>query len=123
MPSSSGAFPEATRRIIYDRADRCCERCGIYAYGGAIQHRLARGMGGSKNPAKSAVSNGVLMCAPCHAWVEDRRNRAQAEADGWFIPQDGPDPALVPIRHVHLGFVYLDPAGMYLYNPPLRSIT
>lgn len=121
------SFTPATRQTIYARAGRCCERCGRYAYGGSIQHRKARGMGGSRDPRKSAVSNGVLLCGTattpdgCHTWAEDRRHRAQAEADGWVIAQAGPDPASVPIRHVTLGLVWLSDDGMYLHEDPTES--
>lgn len=121
------SFSAKTREVIYQRAERCCERCGRYAYGGSIQHRKARGMGGSKDPRKSAVSNGALLCGSattpdgCHTWTEDRRNRDQAEADGWFIPQTGPDPVNVPIEHVTLGRVWLSDDGMYLFEDPAES--
>lgn len=123
MPSS-GEFPERARRIIIERAGRCCERCGRYAEGGSIHHRTPRGMGGSRDPLISTVPNGVLLCGSgtsgCHGWVET--HRAEARADGWLVPR-GVDPATVPVRHVHFGLVYLDPDGMYLFELPDRSTT
>lgn len=120
----SSGFPPAVREIIYARADRCCERCGKYAYGGSIHHRRPRGMGGSRNPVTNSAVNGVLLCGSgttgCHGEVES--NRPQAILDGWIVPQHT-DPTFVPIRHLHYGLVYLDPDGMYLSAPPLRSIT
>lgn len=81
-------------------------------------------MGGSRNPVTNSAVNGVLLCGSgttgCHGEVE--RDRLQAMADGWIVP-DHEDPTLIPIRHVTLGLVWLDDAGMYLYDPLARSIT
>lgn len=118
------SFSPQTRQIIYDRANRCCERCGRYAEGGSIHHRRPRGMGGSKDPASASAANGVLLCGSgttgCHGVVESYR--ATAIGVGWLVRQ-GVDPTTVPIPHHTLGPVFLSPDGMYLSEPPTRSTT
>lgn len=114
----SRSFPEPVRQLIYERAGRCCERCGRHALGGSIHHRRPRGMGGSRKAVTNSAVNGVLLCGSgttgCHGEVEG--NRLQAIADGWLVPQHA-DPTEIPIKHVTQGVVFLDPEGMYLYEP------
>ncbi len=84
-------FQPSVKRAIIDRDGTCarCERPGT-----DIHHRRPRGMGGSGNPDTNRPANGVLLCRPCHSWVE--ANRADATEQGWLVPQRA-DPALVPV--------------------------
>ncbi len=103
MGSGNGAFTEATRNKIKERADNRCEVCGARILnGGQIHHRRPRGMGGTRRPDASSPSNGLYVHADCHARIESNRKRAahlgwlvgwgrQTETaevrlwDGWFI--------------------------------------
>lgn len=78
---------EATQRIVWERADFGCERCGAYApnHGGQIHHRRPRGAGGTRRPTTNEPINLVLLCADCHRHVES--HRAEAKAAGWLVAQ------------------------------------
>lgn len=95
----SGAFTAQTRVVILSR-DQCCVACGS-SWELTIQHRRARGMGGSKDPATRSPANGLALCGSgttgCHGWTE--ANPAQATFLGWRVNQWG-NPTLVPVwRH------------------------
>lgn len=117
----SGAFVVKTRRIILDRDDCSCVCCGVlcahpvtYAplreY--SIQHRRARGMGGSRDKATRSPANGVVFCGDgvtgCHGEVESRPTWALSR--GYRVPQ-GVDPAIVPLWHIAYGWVLLTALG------------
>lgn len=111
-------FPKAVVAEIVDRDGCACARCGrgvdLPARGVAwsIHHRRPRGMGGSKNPAVNAATNGVVLCGSgttgCHGWVE--ANRDEARVSGWLVPQ-WRDPAEVPIRSARHGWAWLTDSG------------
>jgi 5-methylcytosine-specific restriction protein A len=81
------------RQVVRHRAGGRCERCG--RRGGEIHHRRPRGMGGSSDPATNGLANLVLLCRPCHRWVES--HRCAARAAGWLVWQ-GHDPAAVALQ-------------------------
>lgn len=66
--------PES-RRLVIERANGLCERCGLSVAGVpySIHHRRTAGMGGSKDPASHAPSNLLLLdgsgTTGCHGWV------------------------------------------------------
>lgn len=108
-------FSAKTREIVYARADRCCERegCGVYAYGGSVHHRRARGMGGDKRSTTDRASNAILLCGSgttgCHGWVE--QNRATAIEAGLLVPSTL-EPAEIPVT-LRYGRVLLHDDGTY----------
>lgn len=108
-------FPPQTRALAYARADRLCELCGAYAYGGSLHHRRPRKMGGDKRPATSAVSNALLLCGSgvtgCHGRIESDRNWARDE--GLLLRPDE-DPTAVPVN-LRLGRVQLTDWGGYVH--------
>lgn len=119
----SGAFPPPVRRAILVRDDGACVSCGRHVvdptsgtpYGEhSIQHRRARGMGGTKDPLASSVANGVLLCGSattgCHGRVES--NPAWATDHGYRIPQ-GADPRLLPVWQCNRGMTFLTATGEY----------
>ncbi len=103
-------FPRAVKLLIRTRAgggdpeQAVCECCGKWLgrSGGEVQHRLARKMGGSRNPVVNGVTNGVLLCGnryeDCHKRCEDR-DPAMEAAGFWIRDGKGPDhdPRLVPL--------------------------
>lgn len=106
-PKSAGDFSLSVKELVYDRDNGRCFRCGIgIAWGeGNIQHRQARGAGGSKyDYRKSLPSNGILLCFDCHDWVENR-DRQNAKDHGWVVLQ-GIDPSTVRVLR-YTGWVYL----------------
>lgn len=115
MASGNGAFTEATRTKIKERADNRCEVCGLRMERGQIHHRRPRGMGGTRRPDASSPSNGLYVHLHCHNMIESNRRRAaylgwlvgwgrlveEAEVrlwDGWFLltPDGGRLPVPVP---------------------------
>ena len=99
------AVERDTRRIVNERADGFCERCG--QYGTTIHHRKKRGQGGPWTP-----QNCVAVCghgtAGCHGWAEHNPNAAHAEG---FHVRPWEDETQVPIRHSTNRWVLLDSSG------------
>lgn len=124
---SAGAFTPATRRVILARDEGTCVSCGLQVYDvdtrvafrdWSIQHRRARGMGGSRLPDTSQPQNGVVACGSattgCHHRMESQP--AWALANGYRVPH-GVDPLTVPITHHAWGVVWLLPDGTFSLDP------
>jgi hypothetical protein len=103
-PAATG-FDKATSDAILEREGHCCGRCGGALWGErgldySIQHRRARGMGGTDRPDTNAPQNGIALCGSattgCHGYVE--AHPEEAEADGYRVPQGG-DPLMFPVVH------------------------
>lgn len=85
------------RRIVKDRADHRCERCGINwsGWGLTLHHRVKRSQGGPWTP-----QNCVILCGHgttprgCHSWAEHHPNDAEREG---FHVRPWNDPAEIPI--------------------------
>lgn len=83
------------RRIVKDRADHRCERCGINwsGWGLTTHHRVKRSQGGGWTP-----ENCVQLCGDgvrgCHGWAESHPNDAEREG---FHVRPWNDPAEIPI--------------------------
>lgn len=81
---------QETRRIVFERDEGRCVRCGRHVTNWiySIQHRRARGMGGSKDPSINRADNLILLCGDgvqgCHGWVETHRE--QSHDNGWSLP-------------------------------------
>jgi 5-methylcytosine-specific restriction enzyme A len=104
-------FPRAVKLLARTRAgngdpeEARCECCGKWLgrIGGEIQHRVARGYGGSRSPVINGICNAVLLCGNryegCHGKAEDRK--PEMKDGGFYIPDGkgpGHDPRLVPLR-------------------------
>ena len=125
------AIPERVRRLIWARANDQCERCGMHLVRNSswhsLQHRLARGMGGSSLPWINEPVNLALVCGSatspgmCHEELESNRNRAKNLAEGWVIPKLGNiHPARIPILLWDQRLVFLNFAGGYSVLPDLE---
>jgi 5-methylcytosine-specific restriction protein A len=107
------AVTVTTKRLVWERADGCCERCGTSAGNDySYHHRRPRGMGGSKLDALRTPCNIVLLCGSgttgCHGRVESQRTMALEE--GWLVSQSVSEPGTVPL--LRLGeLVLLDRDG------------
>lgn len=108
-------LPDATRKIIYERDNRQCQACGI-ALGSwawkSVQHRKARGVGGTND-----LSNLVLLCGSatsrgCHRLCEDRD---QGMRDRGFWVPSWDDPAAIPVVRFDGSTVYLLADGCVRY--------
>lgn len=117
-------FDKATVDAILERDGYSCVRHGGELFGErgrdwSIQHRRARGSGGTLRPDTNAPQNGLAVCGSgatgCHGHIE--AHPEEAEANGYRVPQNG-DPAEVPVNHAHLGpNTYLWPNGSWGSRP------
>lgn len=102
-------FPAAVKEAILARSSGMCEVmlpcCTFQAV--EIQHRRARGSGGSRRASTNRASNGLAVCRSCHSFIEAHPRLALE--NGWRVPQHG-DPDVVPVvwRQQER---YLDDAG------------
>lgn len=125
---TSGAFTPKTRWIIIarDTDDDGVPRCqwcgepvridwGEYS----LQHRRARGMGGSKLADTGQAHNGALVhgsaTTGCHHYIESHPKEAAER--GFRIPQ-GSNPARIPLIRWDGRKVYLTADGRAVENPP-----
>ena len=99
-------FRSRTRAGGGDPDSARCESCGCFLgrRGGQVQHRLARGSGGSRNPLVRSLANAALMCgtpqALCHGDAESRDPGRGMKAKGFVIDHGKGlefDPRCVPI--------------------------
>jgi hypothetical protein len=86
-----------------DVSRAACESCGtrVGRYGGDIQHRLARGRGGSASEVVASLANAAVLCRQCHMKAEARNLAMRDDGAGWWIRTGkGPafDPRFVPVR-------------------------
>lgn len=111
--------------VILGRDGHACTRCGGACWGErgldySIQHRRARGMGGTVQPDTNMPQNGILLCGSgggdsgCHSWIESHREEARQH--GWAIRQDQ-NPLLVPVTHYLHGLIYLYSNGSWGSRP------
>jgi hypothetical protein len=116
-----------TRAGNGDPFQALCECCGTWLglHGGQIQHRLARGMGGSRNPLVKSVVNAALLCGTtftlCHGNAESRNREHGMEAKGFVIRSgNGPehDPRFVPVTLFTGRKVRFGDDGQYHDEPP-----
>lgn len=93
----------ATRELVMNRDGFQCVRCGNPVSGEpgigfSLQHRIPRGMGGSRDPRLNLPSNLILLdgsgTTGCHGEVES--HRADAGDAGYLVPRIE-DPAAVPV--------------------------
>ncbi len=122
-------FSSAVRLAVRTRAgrgdpdDARCEATGAWLgrYGGEIQHRVARGMGGTSDPVKNSIVNAVLLSVDAHRLAESRDEGMHHR--GFWLRQDQ-DPALTPIL-LHGGgsgmTVWLSADGGYMPSLPLAA--
>lgn len=99
---------QATRDVVYGRDRMTCQLQGCTDGPFEIQHRRARGMGGSTAADVNSPANLVLLCEACHRHVE--AHPTGAEATGFRVRQ-GKDPADEPIQAWSHGWCYLTPSG------------
>ena len=98
--------------------EACCEACWCWLgrYGGEIQHRKARGMGGTPLQVTNSIVNAALLCGSgalrtgCHGKCESRDREMHAR--GYWLEQ-GQDPVTEPIRPVPAITLYLLLNGTY----------
>ena|SRR5215469_2474720 len=106
--ASTGRYPDlmlpaSARRTVQLRDNHQCQSCGIHA--DDIQHRIARGMGGTSNPdIETGLANLISLCRPCHNLCETR-DLTMHERGLWLYRHE--NPTQVPVitwdhRTIHL---------------------
>ena len=101
------------RQLVLERDGYRCARCGRHIHNGpySLQHRKARGMGGTKDPAINSPANLVTLCGDgvrgCHGLIE--ANREEAREKGFTVRQTQ-DPSTVPV-HCWDGTYYFNQDG------------
>lgn len=106
-------FTRKTRSLVIKRDRALCQWCGDAVTGDySLQHRRARGMGGSKNPITSSAANAVLVhgtgTTECHGYIEQHPDEALERG---FRVRQGSDPRFIPIVTWSGVDVWLDEAG------------
>lgn len=118
MPAKArakGTGPDrTTRELVLERDDYSCFCCGLPLLGEpfSLQHRVARGMGGSSDPLINSPANLILLWGSavtnCHARVENRY--AADRIAGYWLRSDQV-PAETPVLHWRYGPVLLGHDG------------
>lgn len=123
MSRRTGPTP-ATVDLVLARDGGCCVSCGRpngpeRGYHWSLQHRVARGAGGTSRPELSLAANLIVLCGSgttgCHARVE-RRGVEDRTAGYWLLRDTGGHPAMpaeIPVYHAAYGWVLLDDAGRF----------
>jgi hypothetical protein len=113
---NTGPAPEIVEAVLI-RDRWSCVRCGRCIAGGergrdwSIQHRIPRGMGGSRDERLNLPANLLVLCGSgvtfCHGWVES--NRTAALLAGLLLHRIQ-DPTEAPVQ-TSSGWVLLDDEG------------
>jgi hypothetical protein len=106
----------STRELVLERDDYRCACCDNTVYGRpySLQHRDARGMGGTSLPEINSPTNLITLCGSatspngCHLACEQREERLN-ELGFWL--KRGQDPATTPVAHAVYGWCLLLPDG------------
>lgn len=102
------------RDLVWERDGGACAWCGMTVYRGdhSLQHRRARGMGGTRRWDANSPANLVLVCGSattgCHGHIE--AHPGEAARRGFRVSQHA-DPAEVPVLYAGRVWVRLDHAG------------
>jgi hypothetical protein len=123
-PRFTGPSEQVVAQVA-QRDEWSCVRCGGSCHGRrgldwSVQHRRARGMGGTRREDTNAIQNLILLCGSatspggCHARVEARL--PEDAGMGWAIKQSE-DPLQVPILHWQRGLIFLWADGGYGSRP------
>lgn len=112
MARNTGPTP-ATVELCWERDRGACVDCGVRLIfsqrgqlgGWDLQHRKARGMGGTKDPAINSPVNLIPLCKACHALAESRDEGSKER--GMFVSRFV-DPASVAVLHAAHGLVFLE---------------
>lgn len=102
VPGDTGPSDEV-RQVVLERDGYQCAGCGrsIIGIWYSLQHRDARGMGGTSDPAANWPENLVTMCGSatspgCHRKAEDRDTTMH---DRGFWLEEGDDPLVKPVAY------------------------
>lgn len=112
--------------MVQARDEQQCFCCGGSCWGRrgwdwSVQHRRARGQGGTRRPDTNEPQNLILLCGSatspggCHLRVEQRH--PDDAGAGWAIKQSE-NPLHVPVLHWQNGLIFLTADGSWSSRPP-----
>lgn len=123
---TASPVPAKLRQMVIERAEYCCDRCGIYLPGRqySLQHRRARGAGGRKDahsPAGLIVLCGSAVTG-CHGYIEQTGpGRSEGYALGFAIRGEITKPEETPIyRHLRSWVIPGD--GVWIPSEPINEV-
>jgi 5-methylcytosine-specific restriction protein A len=80
-----------------------------------IHHRRPRMAGGTRGTWVNLPSNLLVLCPPCHAYIES--HRAEARIAGWLLPGGMRPPEVAVLIENGSRWVYLGDDAQYHDNP------
>ena len=115
MSRNTGPTPK-TRKLVLTRDDYACVCCHtpVFSLPFDLQHRDARGMGGTSNPLANSPVNLITMLRRCHNRVESRRFPEDNTRGYWL--RMGQDPAEVPVTYWNGRRAWLTTTGGLIYE-------
>lgn len=102
---------QKVRAQVRIRSNSLCERCGYH--GAQVHHRRPRKSGGTRRPEINYLSNLVLLCLPCHLWVES--HRGDSYALGWLVHEGDDTPDQIPLTDLAGRRFFLTDDGTVIY--------
>lgn len=120
-PARDTGPSRAVRAAVWAREGGACAACGTSLAGWAysVQHRAARGIGGTSDPAANRAPNLVLLCGGaltgCHGLAE-ARDPVMHSRGFWIYSWESA--ALYPVALAGGATVWLGEDGTYLTEPP-----
>lgn len=102
------AIPASQRRVVSERDNHQCQRCGTR--GSDWHHRRRRAV---KTHYQHCACNGVLLCRTCHNWAHS--NPEEARAEGLIVSAYEDEPHAVPINTFQ-GWLLLHCDGSITYT-------
>lgn len=123
-PKDTGPSKAVTIAVL-ERDAYCCFVCGGALWGErgydfSLQHRRARGSGGSRRPDTNQPQNLISVCGSatspggCHSSIESRRSWARE--NGWAIRQSE-NPLELPVLHWQMRLIFLRADGSWSLRP------
>ena len=111
-----------TRKLVLARDDYACVCCHvpIWSLPFDLQHRDARGMGGTSNPLANSPINLITLLRRCHRRVESRQNPDDNTKSYWL--RMGQDPALTPVTYWDRRVAWLTTTGGLVYESPAGEV-
>ena len=102
------SVPASTRRLVFQRDGDECVHCGT-TEGLTLQHRINRGLGGSK--LRDGAANLLVLCGLSNQRLESSSAFADlGRVMGWKL-RSWEDPETVPVRYASGDFYYLNDRG------------